>query len=376
MYKTKSSLLNFVLLSMLAYVLVDLSNSAIVGNNNQSRTSVYIMIAVLLVFSLGRLLFSRQNSFNMTEIALGGMATWIILNNILNATMGWTAFIHIGLSLLWFGLYNFFLRYKNMHEKTYTAFFTIFFLIYMYSLFVSSFQMREETDAVLNTSYYVLIFFPVLLSYKQKKFTVITCILMVIGIFWSFKRGAILAMFLMFFTYFFVQKKIDKTKNTMLRIVIIAAVLVCALFIVDNYFGGAVLERFSKENIMDGSGRNQIYSQAISYIKSCNIFDLIAGKGAGTTARVLGSTAHNEWIEFLMCYGIIGVAIYLSILLSIFSRLRAMIRNNDNNAKCIAVLLTYLVIVGMYGQIYFIQSTIFVMAMLGFYSKETRVQSV
>ena len=372
MNKTKPILLKIVFIFMFIYIFVDLSNSAIIGQSNQNRTAVYIMIGLLLILTLARLFLSGQKFLNAIEITLALMALWIILNNVLLNTFNWASIIHIGLSLLWFGLYNFFSRYNYMQEKVCTIFFTIFFLIYVCSLFISSFQMRDGRDAVLNTSYYVLIFLPVLLSFSRKKYTVITCALLIIGVFWSFKRGAILAMFFMFFMYFFVQKKVTKTKNSMLKFICIATVAISILFALDNYFGGIILERFSKDNLLDGSGRKNIYTTAFAYLETCDFATLLIGSGAGTTARILDASAHNEWIEFIMCYGLIGVFIYLMLFVALIKQLHNMIKAKNKNAIYFGIFLAYLFIVGFYGQIYFIQSTIFVMSMLGFYSRRSK----
>ncbi len=107
-------------------------------------------------------------------------------------------------------------------------------------------------------------------------------------------------------------------------------------------------------------------------METCDFATLLIGSGAGTTARILGGSAHNEWLEFIMCYGLIGVFIYLMLFVALIKKLHSMIKEKNKNAVFFGIFLAYLPIVSLYGAIYFIQSTIFVMAMLGFYSRRTK----
>lgn len=369
-----------VLLSMFIYVIIDLSNSALVGRSNQSRFWVYVMIGVLLVLTFFRLITSKQVRYNGIEIMLALNTIWIVVNNTINLNFNWATYIHIGLSLLWFLIYNFFLRYQRYsidNRRTITGFFTVIMLIYVVVLMASSFRMRsalDRTDVVLNTAYYVLIFLPIALSCEKKWIRVVLCTALTVAVFWSFKRGAIVALFLMLCTYYFTQKKLGKIRFSLIKICGIILALLVVLFVVDTYSGGIISDRFSAENLLDGSGRDQIYHRAWAYIQSCDLSNLLIGTGAGTTENILGSSAHNEWLEFTMCYGLFGAAIYLSLYFAIFKKYLYMLRQRNSNAVYIGVLLTYLVTVSMYGAIYFIQSTVFVMAMLGLFSKNYEEQ--
>lgn len=367
-----------ILLSMIAYVFVDLQNSALVGNSNANRTGVYLMIGVLLALSATRDFFKQQRYYTRTEFALLLIVVWIILCNIFMLNFQWTTYIHIGLALLWYLLYKFFYNHNGIDPqllKHTQLFFVLILCIYAVALLSSSFRMRGELnndDAVLNTAYYVLIFLPVVFSFKKKYTKIIAVSIIAFCVFWTFKRGAIVAFFAMLLCYYYTQKKLGSAQSGILRFLAICAVLLLMLGFVDRYTGGIISDRFSWANLQDGSGRNDLYTRAFSYLRSCDFITLLFGRGAGATARYIGESAHNEWLEFIICYGLVGVFLYLNLMISIFRHYLLLLRQKQPNAACVGILLTYWLCVSMYGAIYFIQSTIFVVSMLGLYSQKGR----
>ena len=376
--RTKSTMLIYysVLLSMIVYVILDLQNSALIGNSNSNRTSVYLMIGAMLLLTGIYDFFRKQRYYTHTEVALLLIVIWIVLNNVVMLNLQWTTYIHVGLSLLWYLLYKFFYNYQNIgprEQRNTRIYLMIILCIYVIALVSSAIQMRtaaNRDDVVLNTAYYVLIFLPVVLTFKNKYLRVITTAIIAFCIFWAFKRGAIIAFFAMLLCYYYTQKRLGTAQSGFFKFLFIAVVLLVFMGIVNRYTGGVIFERFSWDNLQDGSGRGDIYARAINYLKSCDFFAILIGKGAGATARYLGESAHNEWLEFIICYGVIGAVLYFNLLVTILRRYLYLLKKKLPNAAAVGMLLVYWACVSMYGAIYFIQSTIFVVSMLGLYSRE------
>ena len=93
--------------------------------------------------------------------------------------------------------------------------------------------------------------------------------------------------------------------------------------------------------------------------------DLLIGFGSGSSKKVLGNVAHNEWLEFLLNYGIIGIILYATLLMSLFWQLIKMIVLSSEYARPYIMALVYIVLVGMVGQIYFAHSTFYVFGFFG-----------
>jgi hypothetical protein len=69
----------------------------------------------------------------------------------------------------------------------------------------------------------------------------------------------------------------------------------------------------------NSSNRDLLYSQFWNIIKNeTNPFIMIFGRGANATVRILGSYAHQDWLETLINNGIIGAIILIYFYLSIF----------------------------------------------------------
>ena len=51
--------------------------------------------------------------------------------------------------------------------------------------------------------------------------------------------------------------------------------------------------------------------QSFPQILNRNFFEFLIGKGSGSSLSIIGSGVHNEILEMLFSYGVIGLIIYL-----------------------------------------------------------------
>src|SRR5699024_9250652 len=109
-FKIKSLVSNIIFFVLLIYAIVDISSSRNLGLGLQNRSSVHlvllVVIFVLLVFDF--LYFLRDGiSFDFVVISLIFIALWINLVNLINNMDLWTAVVHLGLSILWILSYQY-----------------------------------------------------------------------------------------------------------------------------------------------------------------------------------------------------------------------------------------------------------------------------
>lgn len=271
------------------------------------------------------------------------------------------------LFLLWiiyFNLSHYY--YYTFHNLTfnyatiiYTTFFPIAFL-YFYCCFYSSIILTRLTVnlniiftillsiiffyfipysindrgiyASLNTAYYILFAYPLCMLSRNKLLKGACTILMLLAVFFSMKRGGIVAAILGFIGYYvgmllLLRRKVIKGIITMLFLSIIIGY---SLYIVDEYSDGRISERFERTKDDHGNeARTDIYRHVFNAIESSSFSHLLLGHG-GDTAKLLSSdgyTAHNDFLEFLYDYGIGGLVL---LLLLHFSLLRISIRSIRN----------------------------------------------
>ena len=61
----------------------------------------------------------------------------------------------------------------------------------------------------------------------------------------------------------------------------------------------------------DDSGRGEYYALLINYLKSIDsIPRMLFGGGAYHTVEINGNLAHNDWLEILVCNGLLGLTIF------------------------------------------------------------------
>ena len=110
--------------------------------------------------------------------------------------------------------------------------------------------------------------------------------------------------------------------------------------------------RFSYESLIDGSGRAQLYRYAIEDIKQRSLLNLLIGRGSGSSIQFLGTAAHNEWLEFIFSLALLSF-LYLLLFISLFRQVYLLIRTSSF-MRLYAMAVLYMLVVGMYGQIYFL----------------------
>ena len=79
------------------------------------------------------------------------------------------------------------------------------------------------------------------------------------------------------------------------------------VFIQNNEFLVSRMEQITE----GGSGRDFIFSTIFDgWLNSASLFNMIFGYGFASSLRFVGNYAHNDWLELLSNFGLIGVIIY------------------------------------------------------------------
>ncbi len=372
-------LLILIFLILLVYSFQDIQTSRNLGaDRGVSRLGVYLslfsLITILGVYFLSlltqQILLNKKLSVSPVQSSLVIISLWILFVNIFQRTNIWVSAVHFGLCTLWFLLYNFFSNYLRRNPNAFKSVKKIIFLMfifYVFSAIFASHLLRDKFGRIVavNLSYHVLVFLPWLFM-MELKIRRLAMALVILVLLFSMKRGAILVFPLMLVASILIETKIkrEKTKPPF-KIIMIIFIFLCGLFVADSVSGGFLSERFSPENLVSGSGRASIYLAAIENIKKETIWNLLVGGGSGYTLELLGISAHNEWLEFLINFGLIGSILYFSLLLSLFKEMRRYVRSKSPFAPGCVAAIVYILVVGMFGQIFFAHSTIYLMAFLG-----------
>lgn len=160
------------------------------------------------------------------------------------------------------------------------------------------------------------------------------------------KRGAIVvgAMGLMMYIYY-QMRTVNKKYKVRGYILISIVAVVIGYFAYDMFISNEYLIS-RMEQMVEGnvSGRDRIYANIFNgWLESDSFMNLLFGYGFAGSRLLSGSGhfAHNDWLELLSNFGLLGVSIYLILFYSIFKTIR---NSNWGNDKKII----FLTIMGMW----------------------------
>ena len=107
----------------------------------------------------------------------------------------------------------------------------------------------------------------------------------------------------------------------MVRLLIFALLFFVIIQVASNFINNDVLSRFTIKSMVEsqGTGRIQLFKDALSIFSKSNFFRIMFGYGAGTIGSIYTSfgyryaVVHNIFIEILLENGVIGFALYVSL---------------------------------------------------------------
>ena len=205
-----------------------------------------------------------------------------------------------------------------------------------------------------NSVFFVLALLPFVFL-LSKRYKYIFLILAIAAAFYSFKRSAALytAIIIVISLYFdfWYHKKISLFKTVIIPIILVIG-LVYGLTYLNNSTDGFLLSRF--ENISDdgGSGRIDIWKDTLNKFKASGIELQIAGHGFNAVIKASPFSAHNDFLEMLYDFGIIGLSLYiLFIILMVFCILKYK-NSDDRYYQAGIVMLTIFFIMSMVSHLW------------------------
>lgn len=373
--KTRGHFFLYLVFSLiLLYAVQDFQSSANTGARDAVRDPVHLTLVMILVgLGMYYVYTAIRHGIKRHPVAqaLWLITWWVAVVNLIQHVSTWSVAVHCGLSMLWILAYHFFSSYLQCHPSAWRhmqACVVIMFGFYVFSALYATLVLRMMYNriVVVNLAYSVLVFLPwlELISSKWMRRLAIGLVFFVVLV--SMKRGAIIVLPIMLSTSLAVKAIIGKKGGSaFVRNIIVLVLLLVGFLAADQWTGGYLSERFSPESLSSGSGRTQLYSYAIEDISQRSLWNLLIGRGSGSSIQMLGTGVHNEWLEFFFSFGVIGITLYGLFFCSLGWRVLQLIKKASPYASAYAMAITYVFVVGMYGGIYFVHSTLYIMAFLG-----------
>ena len=168
-----------------------------------------------------------------------------------------------------------------------------------------------------NASVIFLMLLPMLFFVKHRLLSLGLFCICIFFLFIGAKRGNILAAAFPIIVYVYsILKDSKKSIGQFLCILILITGVIAGsvqVFLADEFLIG----RFIDMQEGNSSGRNYLYANAWNlWVNSNDLIHYIFGYGFQGTLYNMGKMAHNDWLEILVDYGLLGGIFYLAIFVS------------------------------------------------------------
>jgi len=215
--------------------------------------------------------------------------------------------------------FYYFSRKDQLKAKELSIFFLIMLPITIAQFYLNRYTLVSEKylgdeNVVINTAYDFVLLFPfVFLLKKDKVLSIISTLIILLFIIDGSKRGAIVVGFIILLWYFYYQiKTIDKRhkwKGYLLSFISIIAII----FFAYRYYLNNEYLQYRMELMVEGdiSYRDVIYSNIWNTWLNSDFIHLLVGYGFAASLKIsgTGNYAHNDWLELLSNFGLLGVII-------------------------------------------------------------------
>lgn len=252
--------------------------------------------------------------------------------------------------------FNYLQNHKD--SKAFGWFFCISSLIFAFFYFrimieLLSVNLTEPPHMII--SYYTLYILPLILITCGNKRRLFFIVFTAIVLMTSIKRGGILALTLGLFAYAFVYMTTTRKfkLSTLITAICSLAILVALFLLLANTDENNLMERFANIEEDDGSGRTIVWSVVINLILNSDTFPLIFGHGYNAVSldASIGMSAHNDFLEVIYDYGLIGLALYVCAVLSLIYMTVSHIMRRTRYACVLAMLTTIYLTLSMFSHV-------------------------
>ncbi len=234
-----------------------------------------------------------------------------------------------------FTLLSFFVGYYlslkfKIKPKTLIALFVIL-LVFAITNFIGQRDINEDIGVLQNNAVYgVVMLFPFLFLIKNKLISLVLMSIMYFPVIGSLKRGGIItgSILLLVNMFYLIFNSVNYSKlaaRDFKRLLIFILIIFIIIYFFDEIFSNEVLiTRFNNIEDDRGSQREYIFKEIFfGWLNFDNIFHFLFGYGfLGSLLFTIDSTAHNDFIEVISNFGILGMIILLGIWYGLFKLIR------------------------------------------------------
>jgi|GEM_PF-6489526 len=349
----------------------------VIVDRSSSHRQILLCVGWLIVGHIGY--FTSKKLFFPAPLKLLILLTlWQLLVGVFSSAPLWTTFVQVGWMGFWCLTMSFFTKMVVLYPDSIKKiqFCILFLFVFNLIFFLEGHNQLSERERGLGAAYNVLVFLPwIPFLFRKSMMRYLLSIVIAYLVVLSLKRGALIALIAMIFASQITEMKITKSVKKIPAFFVMFLLLCLFVVLINTYTGGMFFDRFSKDEIESGSGRATLWSLTLETIWNSSFFELLCGHGNNASFDLFGTIAHNEWLEYLLCYGVIGVSILFAFYYLLIRRLKSLIDQSSYYAPayaaCVALLLTQTMVSTVMGTIVTTYSMALLGVMEGLYLKST-----
>lgn len=315
-----------------------------------SQGVLLLTIAISFIYFIKTLLNKRKKNFffkTWTVLFLLNAVGYLFTGDYLEPIY-FNLFKGIAVALLIFYPFYYFAQNEELNSKH-----LVLFLIVMIPVSILKFNVEKAmlisdgfTVLVNNTSYAFAFMIPYVFLIKKKKVvSMFTVLILMFFIIQANKRGALIvgSIGLLSFTYY--QLKTLEKKNRLWNYIFIFLAMGALWYYGYEFFSSNehFVERIQSIGEGNSSGRDLIYANIFStWYNSDSFTHLLFGFGFADLANLMGIYAHNDWLQLLSDFGLMGVSVYFILFISAYKNLHNPLWSKDKKILLFTVVTMWL----------------------------------
>lgn len=219
-----------------------------------------------------------------------------------------------------------YLAVKRFSCEKYMVTVMCFAYLVMIGIFFSSLYADysiKNKNYVITAVYYILCCMPFLFEVKNHRTRNVFLAILAVGVIMSFKRSALLV-----FACVILVLAISNLKKAQRKRVVNVLIVGCILFIAGVICLTTVAQNNTTlSNILgiwtrrfwEGNSRNTIQREVIRMFFDSNVINIVFGHGYDAVLQesIFNLSAHNDYLEILYDYGIVGFLLYAGIIVNL-----------------------------------------------------------
>lgn len=340
-FKLESALYIFFVFSFLFYAFGDLVTSGQTYHYQADRKLSYVSLGFLVASLVIGIIFLiiksiKNNSLskllkNINPLLFLSIIVIIlleILSGFINKVSFSTIFLVVLYPIIFLMIYIFFIgiNFHGLDKKLLFSSFLLFFIFYsLFFIFYFFYIQGKPTSGgglripTLAHVFFLLSIFCYLRRFLTERTKIILYCFTIPIVLLSGKMSVTIILLVYLFSDLINSTFFERNKKIM-RIVLISIFAIGALIIlVSNITKNNFLaDNFSFESLLY-SGRIENWSNILPNMKNFTAIEWLFGKGPSATLQYnKGTAAHNDFIEFIFDYGVLGLMGFLCLILSFF----------------------------------------------------------